>query len=137
MTDARLRAAIASLALAGAGIAAYLTYAWYAEATIACATGGCETVQSSEYARVLGIPVPVLGLAGYLAILATAFVPGENGRIAAAALALGGLAFSAYLLLVQVVAIGAFCVWCLASDAVMAAIALAAVARLRLAPAHL
>ncbi|HXV58937.1 MAG TPA: vitamin K epoxide reductase family protein [Gaiellaceae bacterium] len=136
MTDARLRAAIASLALAGAGIAAYLTYAWYAEATIACATGGCETVQTSEYARVLGVPVPVLGLAGYLALLATAFVPGDNGRTAGAALALGGLAFSAYLLLVQVVAIGAFCVWCLASDAVMAAIALAAVARLRLVPAH-
>lgn len=136
MTDARLRAAIAFLALAGAGIAAYLTYAWYAEATIACATGGCETVQSSEYARVLGVPVPVLGLAGYLALFATAFVPGDNGRTAGAALALGGLAFSAYLLLVQVVAIGALCVWCLASDAVMAAIALAAVARLRLAPAH-
>jgi uncharacterized membrane protein len=131
MTDARLRAAIASLALAGAGIAAYLTYAWYAEATIACATGGCETVQSSEYARVLGIPVPVLGLAGYLAILATAFFAGERARVAGAALALGGLVFSVYLIFVQVFAIEAFCQWCLASDAVMLLLAAATVARLR------
>jgi uncharacterized membrane protein len=132
MTDRALRAAVAVLALAGAGIAAYLTYARYADATIACTTGGCETVQSSAYAEIVGIPVAVLGLAGYVAILATALVPPEYGRPAGAALALAGLVFSAYLLLVQIVAIGAFCVWCLASDAVMALLAVAAVWRVAL-----
>ena len=78
VNDRPLRIAVAALALLGTGIAAYLTYAKYADATIACATGGCETVQSSEYAEVLGLPVPVLGLLGYLAILATAFA-GETG----------------------------------------------------------
>ena len=77
MSDRALRVAVALLALAGTGIAAYLTYAWYAEATIACTTGGCETVQSSSYAKLAGLPVPVLGLVGYLGILATALVPGE------------------------------------------------------------
>ena len=133
MTDRALRVVVALLALAGAGIAAYLTYAKYADATIACATGGCETVQSSEYAEVLGLPVPVLGLAGYVAILATAFSAGETARLAGAALALGGLLFSAYLVVVQVVAIGAFCQWCLASDLVMLLLAAATVARLRAA----
>ena len=131
MTDQALRIAVAVLALAGAGIAGYLTYAKYADATIACATGGCETVQSSEYAEILGLPVPVLGLAGYLAILATAFFAGERARLTGAALALGGLVFSAYLLVVQIVAIGAFCQWCLASDVVMLLLAAATVARLR------
>ena len=56
MSERGLRAAVALLALAGAGIAAYLTYAWYAEAAIACTTGGCETVQSSSYAKLAGIP---------------------------------------------------------------------------------
>ena len=130
MTDRALRIAVAVLALAGAGIAGYLTYAKYADATIACATGGCETVQSSEYAEILGLPVPVLGLAGYLAILATAFFAGEQARLAGAALALGGLIFSAYLVVVQIVAIGAFCQWCLASDVVMLLLAAATVARL-------
>ena len=131
MSDRALRVAVALLALAGTGIAAYLTYAWYAEATIACATGGCETVQSSSYAKLAGIPVPVLGLVGYLGILATALVPGDQARAVGAALALAGLAFSGYLLLVQIFAIGAFCLWCLASDLVMFLLAAATVARLR------
>jgi uncharacterized membrane protein len=131
VSDRALRIAVAALALVGTGIAAYLTYAKYADATIACATGGCETVQSSEYAEVLGLPVPVLGLLGYLAILATAFSAGETARLAGAALALGGLLFSGYLVVVQVVAIGAFCQWCLASDIVMLLLAAATVARLR------
>jgi uncharacterized membrane protein len=131
VSDRALRVAVGMLALAGTGIAAYLTYAKYADATIACSTGGCETVQSSEYAEILGLPVPVLGLIGYLAILATAFSSSELARVAGAALALGGLAFSVYLLVVQIVAIGAFCQWCLASDVVMLLLAAAAVARLR------
>ena len=131
MSDRALRIALAALALVGAGIAAYLTYAKYADATIACATGGCETVQSSEYAEVLELPVPVLGLLGYLAILATAFSAGETARLAGAVLALGGLLFSGYLVVVQIVAIGAFCQWCLASDLVMLLLAAATVARLR------
>ena len=132
MSDRSLRLAVALLALAGAGIAAYLTYAWYAEATIACTSGGCETVQGSSYAKLAGIPVPVLGLFGYLSILATALVPGESARVGAA-LALAGVAFSGYLLLVQVFAIGALCVWCVASDLTMLLVAAATVARLRVA----
>jgi uncharacterized membrane protein len=131
VSDRTLRVAVAVLALAGAGIAAYLTYAKYADATIVCSTGGCETVQSSEYADLLGLPVAVLGLMGYLAILATAFSAGETARVAGAALALGGLAFSVYLVVVQVFAIEALCQWCLASDVVMLLLAAAATARLR------
>ena len=88
-------------------------------------------MQSSEYAEILGLPVPVLGLIGYLGILATTFVAGETARLVGAALALGGLAFSIYLLVVQIVAIGALCQWCLASDVVMLPLTVAAVARLR------
>jgi uncharacterized membrane protein len=131
VSDRALRIAVAVLALAGAAIAAYLTYAKYADATIACSTGGCETVQSSEYAEILGLPVPILGLVGYLAILASTPFAGEPARLVGAALALGGLAFSVYLLIVQIVAIGAFCQWCLASDLVMLLLAAAALARLR------
>ena len=131
MSDRSLRIAVAALALVGAGIAAYLTYARYAHVTIACSTGGCETVQSSDYAEIVGIPVAVLGLAGYLAIFATALFHGELARVVGAGLALGGLVFSVYLILVQVFAIEAFCQWCLASDVVMLFLTLAALARVR------
>jgi uncharacterized membrane protein len=131
VSERSLRIAVAALALVGAGIAGYLTYTRYAHVTIACTTGGCETVQSSDYAEIVGIPVAVLGLAGYLGIFATTLFPGELARVAGAGLALGGLAFSVYLIFVQVFAIGAFCQWCLASDVVMALLAAATLARLR------
>jgi uncharacterized membrane protein len=134
VTDHKLRIVVAALALTGAGIAGYLTYTKYADATIACSTGGCETVQDSEYAEILGLPVPVLGLAGYLAIFSTALFAGEAARLAGAALALGGLVFSVYLVFVQVFAIEAFCLWCLASDVVMLLLAIATAARLRRPP---
>jgi uncharacterized membrane protein len=131
VSERSLRIVVAALALVGAGIAGYLTYTRYAHVTIACTTGGCETVQSSDYAEIVGIPVAVLGLAGYAGIFATALFPGELARVAGGGLALGGLAFSVYLIFVQVFAIGAFCQWCLASDVVMALLAAATLARLR------
>ncbi len=133
MTEARLRAALAALALAGAGIAAYLTYTRYTGSPIACPTGGCETVQRSRYSEVAGVPVAVLGLAAYLSLLAAAAVPGELAAAVGAAVALAGVAFSAWLLYAQLVLIEAVCQWCLANDAVIVLTAAAALARLRTA----
>lgn len=133
MSERAFRAASAGLACAGLGIAAYLTYTRYADAAIACTTGGCETVQSSEYATLAGIPVSVLGLAGYAAILLTTLVRGEVAAVAGAALALGGFAFSIYLVYVQWAIIEAFCMWCLASDVVMFLLVAATLLRVRAA----
>ncbi len=58
MTDRKLCAVIAALALAGAAVAAYLVYARYSGTRLACTTGGCETVQHSKYAKAAGIRSP-------------------------------------------------------------------------------
>ena len=77
MIDRRLTYAIALVALVGLGIASYLTYIHYAGIKPVClSSGGCEKVQSSHYAKLAGIPVAVLGLAGYVGILASLLVPG-------------------------------------------------------------
>jgi uncharacterized membrane protein len=131
VSERTLRLAVGVLALAGAAIAAYLTYVRYGGATLTCTTGGCETVQSSPYAELLGVPVSALGLAGYLAIGATALAAGDRARVAGAALALAAAAFSAYLLVLQLTVIGAVCDWCLANDVVAALVAAAALLRLR------
>ncbi len=132
MTESRLRAAIAALAVAGVGIAAYLTYVHYADVEAFCVAGGggCEKVQTSEYAELAGIPVAVLGLIGYLLILASLLVRGDNGRLAGAVLALSGFGFSAYLTYRELFTIDAICQWCVASAVVMAALALLTVWRL-------
>ena len=133
MSDRRLRAAILVLSALGAGIAAYLTVAHLADVRVACATGGCETVQSSRYAELAGIPVAALGLAGYVAIAVTAALRADLWRAAGVALALGGFAFALYLVYVQVAILDAICQWCLASDAVLALLVVATGLRLRAA----
>jgi uncharacterized membrane protein len=135
MSDGRLRVAVLALAAAGAAIAGYLLYERWTGGTIACSTGGCETVQESKYAKIAGVPVALLGLVAYLAILATALSRSELARAAGAAIALGGLVFAVYLIYVQAALIDAFCQWCLASDVVIALLAVATSLRLlRLRP---
>ena len=135
MTDRRLRAAMIVLAVAGAGVAAYLTWVHYADVSPICATGGgCETVQKSSYSELAGVPVALLGLGGYLAILVALFVPGEATRLWAAALALVGAGFSLYLTYLELFVIDAICQWCVASAVIMTVLAGLAVTRLLRAP---
>ena len=131
MSARRLRIATALLALVGLAIAGYLTWVHYAGLEPVCVGGGggCEKVQSSKWAELAGIPVAVLGLGGYAAILATLALPEDLGRSAAAFLALVGLGFSAWLTYVELAKIDAICQWCVASAVVMALLAVVTVTR--------
>ena len=129
MNDRALRSAVGILAAVGAVVAGYLTYAHFTHTPVACATGGCEIVQSSDYAELAGIPVALLGLAAYLFLLGTAFSSSEAARTAAAAVAAAGAAFSAYLVYVQIAVIDAICQWCVVSDVVMPLIACVSIGR--------
>jgi uncharacterized membrane protein len=118
--DQRLRIAIAVLCVIGIGVAGYLTYVHYAGLKVLClSSGGCETVQASRYAKLGGIPVAVLGLAGYVLILASLAVRGETGRAVGFGLALFGFCFSAYLTYRELFTIHAICQWCVSSAVVM------------------
>jgi uncharacterized membrane protein len=132
LSDHRLRIAAVFAALAGLGVAAYLTWAHYADSTVVCPVGGgCETVQESRYAEIAGIPVALLGLVAYTAILSLVVWDAPIARLATASISLVGLLFSMYLLVVQLFVIDAICVWCLANDVVVAP-ALAVLTGLRL-----
>jgi uncharacterized membrane protein len=127
-----LRLAAGLLALAGLAVAGYLTWVHFDDAALVCvAGGGCETVQQSEYAEIAGIPVAMLGLGSYTAVLGLVIWDTSNARLGAAMLALVGLVFSLYLLALQLFVIDAVCVWCLANDVVIAPL-LAVVTALRL-----
>lgn len=120
----RLGFAIPALALIGMGAAGYLSYVETSGATAVCGpVGDCNAVQQSEYAILFGVlPVGVLGLVGYVAMLA-AWLVGRagNGRSADAAklallfMAFVGTAFSIYLTFLEPFVIGATCAWCLTS----------------------
>lgn len=132
MTTRSLRLATAVLALAGIGIAGYLTWVHYAGLDPVCVGGGggCERVQTSPWAELAGIPVALLGLVGYVTILASLALPEQLGRSVAAFLTLVGFGFSAWLTYVELVEIEAICQWCVASAVVMTALALVSVARM-------
>jgi uncharacterized membrane protein len=132
VTERRLRVAVAALSLLGIAIAAYLTYVHYADVEAFCVAGGgsCQKVQTSDYADLAGIPVALLGLAGYALILASLRLPGDAGRVAGATLALVGFGFSAYLTYRELFTIDAICQWCVASAVVMTALAVLTVWRL-------
>jgi uncharacterized membrane protein len=130
VTDRQLRAGIGLLALAGTALAAYLVFVHYSGRPVACSFGGCETVQQSKYSEVLGVPVALLGLGAYLAILGLSLSGSDAARAGGLTIALAGVLFGAYLLYAQVVVIEALCEWCVLSDAVLSVIAALSLLRL-------
>jgi uncharacterized membrane protein len=129
-----LRRAIAGASVVGGAVAAYLTYVHYAHISPICTTGGCEKVQSSSYAELAGVPVALLGLIAYAAIFVTTLFRGVTAAFAGAVLALGGVAFSGYLLWAQLARIHAICQWCVGNDVIIAVVAVLCVARMLTEP---
>ena len=132
MSDRPVRIGLGLVSAGGIALASYLTYVHYQPAALICSIGGgCETVQHSKYAKAGGIPVAVLGLAAYLAVLVTTLCARVEAAAIGAAIVLAGLAFGVYLIVIQVAVIDAICQWCLASDAILALLAVASAERLR------
>lgn len=117
----------AILVVIGIGIAAYLTYVKLFGLKPYCADiGNCDAVQNSAYAELFGIPVAVLGLLTYLALLALWWVKrvdwrglGYPAQLGFFFVSLVGVLFSAYLTYLEIWVIRAICPWCVASGIVM------------------
>ena len=125
--------AIAGLALLGLAISIYLTYVHYAGIEPVCSSiSNCERVQTSEYADLAGIPVAVLGIAGYAAILLSLRMRAD----VTALLSYLAVAFSAYLTWAELFKIDAICQWCVASAIITLVIAVLATVRALGAPLH-
>jgi uncharacterized membrane protein len=118
MSARTLRMTLLGLTVVGVAVASYLTYIHYAGIKPLCGRngGGCEIVQTSEYSKLAGVPVALIGLIGYVAILASLLAPeSENTRLATVALAVVGFGFSAYLTYREIFSIHHICEWCISS----------------------
>jgi uncharacterized membrane protein len=132
VSDRALRTAGLVLAVLGIGIAGYLVYVHYADIDPVCNIAhGCHKVQTSEYAKLAGVPVALLGLLGYVAVLGALLAP----QGVAALVALVGFGFSMYLTYRELFTIDAICQWCVASAILMTGLAVVCTVRLLREPA--
>lgn len=132
MSARTLWRAMFALAVIGLGVATYLTYIHYAGIKPLCGKGGgsCEIVQTSPYSKLAGVPVALIGLIGYVAILASLLAPeGEESRFATVAFTLVGFGFSAYLTYREIFSIHHLCEWCLSSAVIVTILAVFAIVR--------
>ncbi|HLF03168.1 MAG TPA: vitamin K epoxide reductase family protein [Anaerolineales bacterium] len=123
VTPSRLRFAIPLLAVIGLAIAGYLAYVETGAVKAVCGPiGDCNTVQNSPYAKLFGIPIGAIGLAGY-AVIAAAWAWGQRRDLPLAdhmplivfCAALFSVLFSIYLTYLEIFVIRAVCIWCLTS----------------------
>src|SRR3981081_3430352 len=135
-----LLVAIAVLSLAGMIVSAVSLQRHYAKsATSYCEFGekfNCDIVNRSEYSSVAGIPVSLIGIAGYGLLLTLStlcrFRPETPTRLLTVAAA--GLVFALYLTYIEAYVLTTWCILCLTSLALIASITvLAGVLKLRLA----
>ena len=111
-----------ALTVLGLGVAGYLTYVHYSGATPVCSIKGnpCSQVQKSRYSELIGIPVALIGLIGYILILGSLLVrEGEMSRFVTAGLTVGGFGFSAYLTYRELFTLEKICEWCVSSAVIV------------------
>ncbi|MEX0594646.1 MAG: vitamin K epoxide reductase family protein [Patescibacteria group bacterium] len=113
------------LATAGLLVSIYLTFKTYDPASVACSIGGgCETVLSSSYAKIFGIPVSIFGIVWYIGGLILIYLALIKGTVSQGWIkywAVAGLAFSLYLLAMEIFYIHAYCTWCMVSLGIVTA----------------
>jgi uncharacterized membrane protein len=130
---------MALLSLLGLFIALYLyLYKIGKIGSLACGSGGCETVQLSTQSRFLGVDVALIGVVGYSVLLLLALLalqprfagPAWPSRLLAA-LSGGAVLFTVYLTGLELFVIHAICRYCVASAVVIVLLFLLAARDLR------
>jgi uncharacterized membrane protein len=133
------RQTLALLAVVGVCIALYLTlYKLGVIGVLSCSIGSCETVNTSKWSTLLGLPIAAWGLGAYVALLLLAMIGSGEAHetsvpIARVIVALAGwsVLFSAWLTYQELFVIHAICIWCVSSALLWVLIFALSVADLR------
>lgn len=115
----KLPLAAAFVALVGLADAVYLTVHHFTAEPVPCTiVAGCETVLTSSYAEIAGIPLAAFGALAYFIAFSLALLAGFGNRMMwtlfGIQVALMSI-FTAWLIYLQAFVIGAFCQFCLLS----------------------
>ncbi len=119
-----MRYVIAVLALAGAVVSFLALQVHYSTGTSPCSINekwDCGVVNHSSYSMIQGIPVALIGIIGYLAIL---WLGLARQKLAVLIASLVGLGFALYLTHIERDVIGMWCLYCVISQGIIALIPL-------------
>ena len=130
---------VALLALTGLFVALYLTlYKTGYIGQITCSIGSCETVNTSRWSTLFGLPVAAWGLGFYITALIVAiasthdrWVDERGPSVVLVALSGWGVLFSLWLTYLELFVIHAICMWCVISAIIVTLIFLVSVLDLR------
>ena len=122
-----MRYLVALLAIAGIIVSSLALHVHYSTETQPCSINekwDCGIVNHSPYAEIRGVPVATIGIAGYLLIGVLALMRRRAFLLLAS---LAGMAFALYLTNIEANVLGVWCLYCVISQAVIAAITLLAI----------
>lgn len=130
---------VALLALAGVFVALYLTlYKAGVIGQLTCSIGSCETVNTSRWSTLLGLPVAAWGLGFYIVALTISiastqdrWVDERGPSVLLAALSGWGVLFSLWLTYLELFVINAICMWCVVSAIIVTLIFITSLLDLR------
>lgn len=110
-----MRYVIAVLALVGVMVSGLALQVHYSTATSPCSINekwDCGIVNHSSYSMIEGIPVALIGIAGYLALF---WLGLARQRVVLLLASLAGLAFALYLAHIERDVLGVWCLYCVIS----------------------
>lgn len=123
-----MRTIIFLLAVAGIVVSSLAWQVHYSTKTEPCSINAkwdCGIVNHSRYSMIHGVPVAALGVAGYLLIAVLTLLRKRRLTLLSA---LAGLAFALYLSHIEASVLETWCIYCVASQCIIALITLLAVA---------
>ena len=130
------RASVA-LVIIGVLVSVYMTvYKVSGNEGMCLGSGDCSTVNASRFSEVNGIPVAVIGVIGYLAILGVHLFENrspfmrKNATLLIFGMALTGFIFTVWLVYIEIAVLKALCPFCVTSQVAMTLIFIIAVMRL-------
>lgn len=131
-----LRYLIAVLAIAGIVVSSLALRVHYSNETQPCSINehwDCGIVNHSSFAEIAGVPVAAVGIAGYAVLMLLAIMGLSRWTLAAS---LTGLAFALYLTYIERNVLQVWCLYCVISQCVIAAITLLSFVELLLRRKH-
>lgn len=121
-----MRYLVVLFAIAGIVVSSLALQVHYSTATQPCSineTWDCGVVNHSSFAMIGNVPVAAIGIAGYLLLGVLGFM---RQRLALLFVSFGGFCFALRLTMIEQYALGAWCLYCVLSQAIIALLVLIA-----------